>query len=402
MSGITPILDTLLHQVLGRRVDIPVTRELPEPVRPASPKDAIKALHSDSRLQGGNAPTVSSDTPLEAQGRRPARDLSLAPLAPSSTRTHFSSAARTIADILVKFPAPPSVISPAAPLASQEVSAPALATALKQSIDESGLFYESHLARWYRGELPREMLMREPQMWRFLAFRSLTPTATQQGDGPPPGTQASPMLSASREMSSTPATSRSSLPASPSVSPAIVSPPPSASRSTEAGGERVGQGNAYASHMNGISQEAAAEAFERAGHTHEKLSDPLQGLVRHQLELLVTPTLRWEGMIWPGVMLALLIHEGGHGEQGHAESRGESGPDGAPWRSELALTLPGFGRLEVELMLYERRVSIRLETESADNLSRLEQGVPTLKERLSGLGLAADIKVDRRLEAFDE
>ena len=44
MSGITPILDTLLHQVLGKRVDVPVARQTPEPVRPLSPAEAPPAV----------------------------------------------------------------------------------------------------------------------------------------------------------------------------------------------------------------------------------------------------------------------------------------------------------------------------------------------------------------------
>ena len=50
MSGITPLLDTLLHQVLGRRVDIPLPKDLNPPVGPALPVEGARPLHSDSRL----------------------------------------------------------------------------------------------------------------------------------------------------------------------------------------------------------------------------------------------------------------------------------------------------------------------------------------------------------------
>lgn len=46
-----------------------------------------------------------------------------------------------------------------AALASQAV----LPQRLRQVVRESGLFYESHLARWSRGELPLEAILREPQ-----------------------------------------------------------------------------------------------------------------------------------------------------------------------------------------------------------------------------------------------
>jgi len=46
-----------------------------------------------------------------------------------------------------------------ATLASQAV----LPQRLRQVVRESGMFYESHLARWSRGEMPLEDLLREPQ-----------------------------------------------------------------------------------------------------------------------------------------------------------------------------------------------------------------------------------------------
>lgn len=50
MSGLTPLIDTLLHQVLGKRVDLPTARPLNPPVTPLLPSEAARAVHSDSRL----------------------------------------------------------------------------------------------------------------------------------------------------------------------------------------------------------------------------------------------------------------------------------------------------------------------------------------------------------------
>ena len=44
-----------------------------------------------------------------------------------------------------------------------EASREMLPARLAQTVSESGLFYESHLAKWVNGEMPRENLMREPQ-----------------------------------------------------------------------------------------------------------------------------------------------------------------------------------------------------------------------------------------------
>ena len=164
MSGITPILDTLLHQVLGKRVDVPVARQTPEPVRPLSPAEAPPAVRSDSRLDPRTAPLP--DLPATHQRARAPQTLAPpADPATGSTQTHFSAAARTIADILARYPAPPSAVRPAAPLmTAADAEAPTLANRLQASVGQSGLFYESHLQSWYRGEMSGARLAQEPQM----------------------------------------------------------------------------------------------------------------------------------------------------------------------------------------------------------------------------------------------
>ena len=49
MSGITPLLDTLLHQVLGPKGDISAQKQLNQPVRNVEPGEGPRALQSDSR-----------------------------------------------------------------------------------------------------------------------------------------------------------------------------------------------------------------------------------------------------------------------------------------------------------------------------------------------------------------
>ena len=169
MSGITPLLDTLLHQVLGKRVDFQTAPEAAPPVGPAFDTEAIRQVRSDSRLDARLPLLLIPDA-----GQQDASGSSkpLQPLAgaPASTSTQLSPAARTIADVLLTHPAKPSAIEPTSPLlpADSPPQATSLAGLLKQSISESGLFYEAHLARWFQGELPVQALAHEPQMrgWR--------------------------------------------------------------------------------------------------------------------------------------------------------------------------------------------------------------------------------------------
>jgi hypothetical protein len=59
----------------------------------------------------------------------------------------------------------------------------AMARALRQSIETSGLFYEAHLRRWQQGGFPLSRLAREPQMiWLRAAVKN--PHGDQTGEVP--------------------------------------------------------------------------------------------------------------------------------------------------------------------------------------------------------------------------
>ena len=169
MSGITPLIDTLLHQVLGRQAEVSTQRALNAPVQPVYAGDGPRALQGDAGLDGRPLAPLLGDLkrlPGSPDGFRQAPPGTLPGNAPSSTQTHFSPAARTIADVLLRFPAPPTVLRPQAPLMSTQEppSAPVVANRLEASIRDSGLFYEAHLKRWFQGDTSRQQLMREPQM----------------------------------------------------------------------------------------------------------------------------------------------------------------------------------------------------------------------------------------------
>lgn len=120
MSGITPLIDTLLHQVLGRQGELSLQRALDQPVKPVHPGQGPRAVMGDANLDGRASPLSDlKRLPLPAEGGRtqPRGD---AANSPGSTQTHFSPAARTIADVLLRFPAPPSVMRPEAPLVSSQ------------------------------------------------------------------------------------------------------------------------------------------------------------------------------------------------------------------------------------------------------------------------------------------
>lgn len=387
MTGINTLIDTLMHSVLGKRVDIPLQKELTEPVRPIHPSDAPLAVRSDSRLEPGQ---VANRQPLGSPPtRQPPLPLPADGGPPSSIQANLSPAARAIAEVLARFPSPPSVLQTQAPLvATGETATPAdLATRLQTSIGQSGLFYEHHLNRWYRGEMTLQQLSREPQMlWqRSLA---LNPSSAQSlADGVVRGPVARSAGSA--------------------ITGNAAAPSPGA-HGASAGTQAV-SGAQGASVTAGVAQPLApipvadseptahgarggVESGElRTPVTPAELPEPLQAIVRHQLELLTVPVLRWEGDVWTGVFLALMIQppeQEWPGSQGGEEGEQDQEQQ-PPWRSELKLEVQGLGNLSINIQLLGEQLDLKVAARSEDVLARLRNARPALEKSLESCGFSA-------------
>jgi len=432
VSGITPLIDTLLHQVLGRQGELSLQRALDQPVKPVHPGQGPRAVMGDANLDGRASPLSDlKRLPLPADGGRalPRGEAPSSP--PGSTQTHFSPAARTIADVLLRFPAPPSVMRAEAPLiTSQETpTASTVATRLEASIRDSGLFYESHLKRWFQGEGTRQQLMNQPQMQpgpRSLA--SLLPTSLSGAPSAqaPPSTAhsagvsaGSPAALASAPLAATPvvqggmtilpnvplipvaheqglaarlpgggglsvATGSTAASATTTQAPAVasqVSPSPAQAGSVATPAE-VRDG-----HQARVEISQAREAAELMAHrpAREVVHESLQSLVRQQLEMLVMPTIRWEGDVWAGIFMALVINLPAR-EEGAEGKPQEGEPDGG-WRSEMQLEVPNLGAFNASLWLYRHVLSIDFTTDSTEVYQRIDAGLPALEKRLSALDL---------------
>ncbi|MFQ3788087.1 flagellar hook-length control protein FliK [Halomonas sp. A29] len=418
MSGITPLLDTLLHQVLGKRVDTAPPRDLTEPVRPVDPGEGPRALHSDSRLDGRRPATVplhGTSTPAQRGDALVPRSDTAQP--PASSQIHFSPSARTIADLLVRFPAPPSVLSAGSPLmaAGESPSAATLADRLQSGVRDSGLFYESHLSRWYRGEMSRQQLEGEPQMLRTLRF---APAPAGSGSTPAQAlnvanapTNGALTLAQAGQAQPAPTTPGQVMPgqAASATSSYIATESlyPAAARGERAGGElpapALGQlrdsgqpGVARSEGMEAAGREAAEQLARVRSAAGEPVHESLQGLVRHQLEMLVTPVLRWEGDVWSGIFMALMIQLPAGARHEHEETGpGEDEAQQEAWHSELQLSVPSLGEIRVAMWLQEKHVRLQLLAKDDATLQTLEKGLPQLEQRLRNAGLST-VLVDAR------
>ncbi|HEY9111229.1 MAG TPA: flagellar hook-length control protein FliK [Rhodanobacteraceae bacterium] len=402
MSGITPILDTLLHQVLGRR-DAPVDRPLPETLIAAPrPGQPAQTAHSDSRLDP--RPLPASRTAIGG-GKVSAAAASRAGVASppeqgAATATRFSVAARVIANILSRFPASPSVIRPQAPLvlAAERTNVARLVLQLRDSIETSGLFYEAHLLRWRNGSLPLAQLLREPQM----SWGARTPSPAQQ-----PTPAATPSQGAApAPTAASPVPAHAAAPANNVAGDAASTSPPTSTGTPQTYGVDgkplpnlpvAGGGGSSHPVAPAGTQLLALAAHDQVVHA------ALEGVVRHQLEMLAAPVLRWEGAPWAGVFMALTLQPPQHPSA--QERPGEEGrprqDDDTPWQTHLTLRLSRLGEVKVNLQFGAQRVGLDLEAEP-DAADRMNAASGTLRERLGALGfrqVVLRIRAHGRLEA---
>ncbi|WP_083000334.1 flagellar hook-length control protein FliK [Halomonas sp. GT] len=388
MSGITPLIDTLMHQVLGRKGGELSQRPLNAPVQPIPPGEGPRALQGDSSLDGRPLSSPLDDLrrlPSSLDGQRlPAAKGEAASAPLGSTQTHFSPAARTIADVLLRFPAPPAMIRPQAPLMGlQEApSTVALATRLESSVRDSGLFYESHLKRWFQGESSRQQLLREPQMQP--GPRPLLPASLATFVMPPFAANAT-LGAGNTNVAILPnsllipvANDQAGLVRSTALMPMDNTLPAGAQRDSV-------PANASVSTSATIDM-ASARAMEDSSlvrGSREIVHESLQSLVRQQLDMLVMPVIRWEGDVWAGIFMALVIHMPAREDDRESAQQGAEGDEG--WQSDMQLDVPNLGAFSASLRLYQSVLSIDLTTDTASTYQSLEQGLERLENRLQAL-----------------
>jgi hypothetical protein len=146
--------------------------------------DAALAAHGEAGH--ATAAGVGSAATLRANaGMLPAERLPV--LEADSRQAVLSPGAKIITSVLataLATPNPPTAAQGSAPILARPPTAadtPALAAELKQTLEKSGLFYESHLRDWSEGKRPLADLAREPQMQKALDGVAARPGAAIDG-----------------------------------------------------------------------------------------------------------------------------------------------------------------------------------------------------------------------------
>jgi len=421
MSGVTPLVDTLLATRLGQRVDLVPLKAQAEIAGPGAVAN-VQKVDNDIRLPSREALQRELGVGLFGLCGRDGVPASPAPVRVEGAVT-LSAAARTVSALLeVPVGSTPAVRGQAALQPDMRTPVvPLLAAALARTVAESGLFYESHLQQFTAGQRTLAQLAREPQAGLAL------PAAAQPPDVSPPlppGAAGSTLVSLAlllEGMAALPSvppapsavTEAGPLPQTPEI-PGVPEKPEAAAPSLAAPLGKAGQPVTYG--PGGLPEPAPASPHDfslpdadlpvssaapadsaRAGHPAAAIHPEALGLVRQQLDMLAQPVFRWSGEGWPGVPMDWEIcQERQEPEPGRERQAGEGGVGTAPaaWVTRMTLRLPRLGTLDVRLGLSGTALQLRLDASRDGTAAVLNQAGDQLSQRLQSVGLAlTDLRI---------
>ncbi|MFS2033483.1 flagellar hook-length control protein FliK [Polaromonas sp. CT11-55] len=427
MSGVTPLVDTLLATRLGQRVDLVPLKAQAEIAGPGAVAN-VQKVDNDIRLPSREALQRELGVGLLGLFGRDGNPASPAPVGVEGAVT-LSAAARTVSALLKLPVGSTPAVRGLAPLQPHmhAPAVPVLAAALARTVAESGLFYESHLQQFTAGQRTLAQLAREPQ-----AGLALPVAEAQSPDVSAPlsiaavGSTLASLALLLEGMAALPPVPRVP-PASPAATDAGPVPAiPEAAASPAAGhGEaqspgplnKTGQpepaGQSVTYGPSGLPEpappsphdfslpdadlhasSAASVDSARAGHPAAAIHPEALGLVRQQLDMLAQPVFRWSGEGWPGVPMDWEIRQ--EPEEGPGRQAGESGAQTTPaaWVTRMTLTLPRLGTVDVRLGLNGAALQLHLDASRVGTAAVLKQAADQLSRRLQSVGLAlTDLRI---------
>ncbi|HEY2020386.1 flagellar hook-length control protein FliK [Paraburkholderia sp.] len=383
----------------------PATPNTP-PSPPASAQTALSAvaltLDAIARSGGEATPAVLGQAPIWAAA--PALEVALAGL-PQPDAAANSASNSTATDSTA---ANATATTATASVAAAELPVAALAAALAQTVSDSGLFYEAHLAAWLVGQRSPATLGDEAQN-RLIAAAQLPPEPAGAGDdaaapragawpgaagGASDGTSgAVPRDMAGAAASGPQAGAQAGAPNttaggnSARAMPSILT----AQAARLAAGEvlanslaELGGQPAHAGLHGGASQTADAGASQNAQSMAAAVHPATVPLVRQQLDLLATGQFRWTGEAWPGARLDWTIEQ--DGDEWDRSGGGPASEDGQPWRTRLTLSLPTLGTVDAELTLTGMQLIARVQA-NPHGAARLASQGDSFRQRLAAAGI---------------
>ena len=369
MSGLTPLVDTLLATRLAQRVDlVPLKPEVQ--VAGPGPVTQVEEVVNDVRLPSRAAVEQQLGVGLLKSGLRGHGDMAARP----DQAVTLSAAARAVSAILEGEAGTAARVIGSGPLLPSSPLPPSavVATTLANTVSHCGLFYESHLAQFAAGARSLAELAQEPQA-RLEGNLKAAPVlpGSLEGFGPPAAPQADQAAPDGTGKPGSGASVPDSTRQAPGLDAAHAYRNAYASMQDADGSTPVAK-----SYDDSATNAACSTAPALAGIHHDAAA-----LVRQQLELLAQPAFRWSGEAWPAVPMDWEIQE----DERQPATGGEAAP--RSWSTRLALTLPTLRDIEVRISLAGNALQVRLAASEDTTRERLSEARAELPARLSALGL---------------
>jgi hypothetical protein len=438
MSGVTPLVDTLLATRLGQRVDLVPLKAQVEIAGPGAVAN-VEKVGNDVRLPSREALQSQLGVGVPGQGGVPAGPAH----AETGGAVMLSAVARTVSALLELPAAGPAAVRGQVALQPdmRASTVPVLAAALVRTVAESGLFYESHLQQYAAGQRTLAQLAREPQAGLAAPAAGVQPPDVSP---PSPATAAVVALASLAKLLE----GMAALPPAPSPSPPpsplppllleggpvldmpqaeAAAPLPADSGARPAAGAAAAPGSPAMTYgpsgqpdplppiwhdfsvpdagtpvpLAASSDTARVAQAAHAAQPAAAIHPDAVGLVRQQLEMLAQPVFRWSGEGWPGIPIDWEIRQEGNQygweereerekREGLERREGGGAPEVAPaaWVTRLTLELPRLGTVDVHLGLAGTALQLRLDASRQGTAAGLEQAGAELSRRLSAAGLA--------------
>lgn len=199
-----------------------------------------------------------------------------------------------------------------------------LSQALEKNLKGSGLFYESHLGRWFSGEYILDDILKEPQG----------------------------MLSHLKQIAT--------LPFGTETAKEQLFPPEMASE----------KGLLQSLHL-GSGEVKSVETL---------VDSKTLPIIQEQLQTLQRGTLFFQGELFPGQQIRWQVQQ-------REGERGKDGASNRSWQTSISLTLPHLGEVSADLQLNGTAVSVQLSTAKEDAYKKLQSGKEDLQEQFAAAGL---------------
>ncbi|WP_432727111.1 flagellar hook-length control protein FliK [Variovorax sp. W6] len=420
MTALAGLLDALLAARLAPRLDVLGIK--PEATIGApGPAVAVGKVENDVRLLSNAA--LDRQIPGAAAGGAPHAGMGAQP----SMATRLSVAARVIGAVLADLQAQPGPVRGAVPLMpsrGQPVNAAALAGTLAQTLSDSGLFYESHLASFAAGGRTIAQMRQEPQaQWAVPVIAKAQASASAASAAVVAGPAAS-IADLPDALPSLVAQAQAQVPALRGDEARMASPAAAQASAAEAQPQDAGRSFSQDKPQPLERQTAASDAARvqaayrqpesasvggtldslptqrvresgrqpdnaaalPASRTAEVIHPQAVTLVHQQLDLLASSVFRWNGHAWPDVPMSWTVEE----EQARSDARDGAAveEEGARrWSTTVSLELPRLGEVDLRLSLDGSAVQAHLFAREASTMARLRGDTGQLAKRFDAAGL---------------